>query len=412
MPGNNQIKVARLVEAGKPLEVGNAPKPTPGPKDVLVKVAACGVVCVPRVQRRRFLTRSGPAPPLTRPLCLSLPSSLLLARSPNTSNVCQGSQKVPLPKLPAIFGLDVAGTIEAVGADVLNLKVGDRVYVNPHLTCGTCPQCRRGRKDYCTSGCLRGYFAMSKDGIKLLDQYPYGGLSEYVVSPDHKIAVLPPSIDLKLAARFGYIGTSFGALRKADLGPGKTVLINGVTGTLGVAAVAIALGFGAVRILGVGRNKERLAQVDQMSPGRVVTLSSEDDVDPAQWAKAQTNGVGVDAFIDCLGAGASAESTTELIKGAVKVGGKAVFVAGGAEGTISQTYWDVLMNDIAIIGSMWFTDAEVDELVALVAAGVIDLSALEHKTFALDRVQEALSFAADRPGGFVNVVVLPNGEDA
>jgi alcohol dehydrogenase len=61
---------------------------------------------------------------------------------------------------------------------------------------------------------------------------------------------------------------------------------------------------------------------------------------------------------------------------------------------------------------MWFTDAEVDELVALVAAGVIDLSALEHKTFALDRVQEALSFAADRPGGFVNVVVLPNGEDA
>jgi alcohol dehydrogenase len=94
--------------------------------------------------------------------------------------------------------------------------------------------------------------------------------------------------------------------------------------------------------------------------------------------------------------------------------GKAVLTAGGAEGTISQTYWDVLMNDIAINGSLWFTDAEVDELVVLVAAGVINLSALEHKTFALGQAQEALSFrgASNRPGGFVNVIVLPNDEDA
>jgi D-arabinose 1-dehydrogenase-like Zn-dependent alcohol dehydrogenase len=223
-----QIKVARLVQVAKPLQVGTAEKPTSiGPNDVLVKVAACGIV-------------------------------------PNTPNVINGLyDRYPLQQLPAVFGLDVSGTIEAVGEHVMNLKAGDRCYVNPHLTCGTCALCRRDRRDLCINQCLRGYFAMSQGGAKLLEHYPMGGLSEYVVSPDVNIALIPDSIDFLTAARLGYIGTSFGALKRGDLGPGKTILINGVTGTLGVSAVAIALGLGATKILGIGRSHDRLQQVQQ-----------------------------------------------------------------------------------------------------------------------------------------------------
>ena len=109
----------------------------------------------------------------------------------------------------------------------------------------------------------------------MLRHYPFGALSEYVVSPDTNIAVLPPSIDFPTAARFGYIGTSFGGLRKGNAGPGMTLVINGVTGTLGYAAVAIALGLGCTKILGIGRNKERLEEVKNLSStGRVVVFSS------------------------------------------------------------------------------------------------------------------------------------------
>lgn len=364
-----KINVARLVAPGKPLEVGTADKPVPGPNDVLVKVAACSLV-------------------------------------PNSFNVINGYAPFVMQEFPAVFGLDVAGTIEAVGEHVLGLEVGERVYVDPWLTCNTCHQCRRGRTDLCPYGCLRGYMAPTEHGGELINQYPLGGLSEYVLSPAAKVARLPESIDLLTASRFGYTGTSFAALLKAGLGPGKTLLINGVTGTLGVAAVAIALGMGATKILGVGRNREVLERVRQMAPDRVETISSEDGVDLVAWAKACTGDLGVDAMYDCLGMGGDAGGTSALLR-AVKDGGGAALVAGGAVGDITQTYMEVLMQDVHAKGSNWFNAAEIDQMIAMIAAGVIDLSYMEHRTFLLSEVNEAFEFVGARPGGFVNVVVLP-----
>lgn len=365
------MRVARLVEVGKPLEIGEAERPVPGPRDVLVKVEACGLV-------------------------------------PNTANIVRNPLPAPfiLQELPAIFGLDVSGTIEAVGDQVLNLKVGDRVYVNPMMTCGTCHHCRQGRADVCPSSCLRGYFTQSETGKKTLARYPVGGLSQYLLSPDEKVAVLPPSIPTDLAARFGYMGTSFGAFMKAGVGPGKTVLINGITGTLGVAGTVIALGLGALKILGVGRNPDRLAEVAALSD-RVETRSSEEEGDIVDWVLEQTDGLGVDALYDCLGVGGDADTTSKLIGKGVKRGGMAVLAAGGADGKIDGSYAEFMQREVSILGSFWFTDGEVDNMIALIAAGVIDVSKYETKAFGLGEVNKAMDFVADRPGGFTNVIVKP-----
>lgn len=367
----SDIQVARLVDFGKPLEVGTATKPTPTGKDVLVKVEACCLV-------------------------------------PNAHNLITKGGEIEgfyLPQLPCVFGLDASGVVEAVGERVIGIKPGDRVYVNPQLTCGTCHQCRRGRIDICENQCLRAYFATSPGGAKILTHYPLGALSEYLLSPDANLAMLPSSIDFNTASRFGYIGTSFGGLKKAEIGPGKTLLINGVTGTLGYAAVAIALGLGCTRILGIGRNKERLAEVQGLSSnGRVRTISSEDGKDVAAWISEQTDGKGADAFYDCLGNGGDANATSALV-GSVKRGGRTVLAAGGAEGKIVQSYLEAMSRDVAVLGTMWFSNAEVDELIALIDAGVIDLSFLRHELFPLAKVNEAFEMVGDRPGGAVNVVV-------
>jgi alcohol dehydrogenase len=92
-----EINVARLVKVGEPLELGTTEKPTPSPTDVLVKVDACCLV-------------------------------------PNSYNLVTGKAGLPILDLPGIFGLDVAGTIERVGENVLNLKAGDRVHVVSKLS--------------------------------------------------------------------------------------------------------------------------------------------------------------------------------------------------------------------------------------------------------------------------------------
>ncbi|PQE19760.1 xylitol dehydrogenase protein [Rutstroemia sp. NJR-2017a WRK4] len=360
-----QINVARIVEFGKPLEVVKADKPVPGLKDVLVKVEACCLV-------------------------------------PNSHNLVKtgGREGFALPKLPCVFGLDASGVVEAVGDHVLGLKPGDRVYVDPFLTCG--------RKDLCINFCLRAYFAHSPGGEKMLTHFPLGALSEYVISPDTNLALLPASIDFATASRFGYIGTSFGGLKKANIGPGKVLLINGVTGTLGYAAVAIALGFGCTKVLGIGRNKDRLKELEGLSPnGRVRTISSEDASEITDWIHKQTGGLGPDALYDCLGNGGDANMTRTLIN-TLKKGGRAVLAAGGVEGEITQGYLEVMTRDVAILGTLWFNSAEIDELIALIDAGVIDFSFLRHEFFPLRKVNEALKFVGDRPGGAVNVVVQPS----
>ncbi|KAL8844858.1 MAG: hypothetical protein Q9176_000959 [Flavoplaca citrina] len=371
------IRVARLVEVNKPLVTGTVEKLIPGPKDVLVKVEACCLV-------------------------------------PNSYNIVTGRAGMPLPELPCVFGLDVAGEIEAVGKHVLGLRPGDRVYVDPLLTCGTCHQCRSGPKDLCINSCLRAYFAVHPGGSETLKHYPIGGLSEYVLSPDANIAVLPPNFDIDLASRLGYIGTSFAGLKKAQTGSGKSLLINGVTGTLGYAAVAIALGLGCTKILGIGRNKKRLAEVQEMSgklTSRIVVRSTEDEGDICAWIKQETGGLGPDAMFDCLGVGGDATLTSKYID-TIKAGGRAVLAAGGAGGKIEREYSRAMDHDVAILGSIWFNSAEIDELITLVSAGVIDFSFTKHKYFSLDEVNDAFKYVGNRPGGAINVVVQPQSSSA
>src|SRR5580765_2609270 len=103
------MRAARLHRIGEPMTIDTLPIPEPRPTDVLIQVKACGFV-------------------------------------PNLGNVLSKWQtwfpELPLPKLPAIFGLDASGVVVKTGNMVQRFKVGDRVYANPALSCGSCRSCR------------------------------------------------------------------------------------------------------------------------------------------------------------------------------------------------------------------------------------------------------------------------------
>ena len=121
-------------------------------------------------------------------------------------------------------------------------RPGQRVYVTPGLYCGACPTCRADDTTNCDNFTFSGYFGFGPDLQLQLGAYPYGGMSEYVLAPQHNLVLLPDKVTFEQAARFGYLGTAYAALRKAEVGPGTTILVNGATGVLGPDAVLIALG--------------------------------------------------------------------------------------------------------------------------------------------------------------------------
>ena len=361
------MRVARLYEAGKPFKVETIPTPEPGYGDVRVRVKACGLI-------------------------------------PNLKNVVGGQQWYVLPPLPAVYGLDAAGVIDACGPGVFGFKPGDRVYMNPLLSCGGCHYCQSGRPLNCESFTLRAYFSTGPNADQMQERYPYGGLSEYMTASVGSLVKLPDSVSFEQGARFGYLGTSYRALKAGGMAPGKWVLVNGVTGTLGVGTVQLALAMGATRILGIGRNRDVMARLEALAPGRVHCVALGDQPIP-DWVKGLTEGVGAEILIDCQGAGASVDVTNECIQ-SLQRGGRGLFV-GATVGDAKANYLWLLLTTIQFGGSVWFTTDEGREMAELAGQGVLDLSSLETKAFPLDQINEAFALVIQRLGGFTNVVVTP-----
>ena len=365
------MRVARLHEIGGPLLIEELPVPEPRPTDVLVAVKACGVV-------------------------------------PNLKNVLtkwpQWFPYLPLPKLPAIFGLDVAGVVADVGSQVHSIRAGDRVYVNPARGCGSCRACRSGEIVNCPGFTFQGYFGRGPLSQAVFDAYPYGGMSEYITAPQSALVKLADSTSFEEAARFGYLGTAYSAIRKSGAGPGRSLLVNGIGGALGLSVALVGLATGVTTILGTGRNQALLDRVKALSPGRVNVLAV-GNRPIRDWAFEQTGGDGVDAVIDTLPPG-SPSSAMQNALDALRRGGRAVNIGGVGETLLLNVHRMMGMN-IQLIGSCWFSTGEGQDLAEMARAGTLNLSVLEHRRIPLQNVNEGLESLQDASRGFNNFVVIP-----
>lgn len=367
---------ARLHAYGQPMTLDRIDVPEPRPTDVLVEIKACGVV-----------------PNLARVV-----SNFFGSLTPDNKL---------MPPLPAIFGLDPAGVVAKVGEQVLAIRPGDRVYVNPARSCGSCRICRSGAPLDCPSFTLQGYFGRSQE---IMRAYPYGGLAQFITAPVTSLVKLPDNVSFEAAARLGYFGTAYSALRKLGVGPGRTLLINGISGQLGLNAALLALAMGATKILGTGRNAALLERVKKLAPERIAVFSVPEAKpglgDPlVTWAKKESDGYGVDAMLDCLPPGAPATAILRALF-CLRRGGQAINVGAVLETLTLNAFW-MMTNRVGIGGSVWFTTAEGEDMAAMAGAGTLDLSVLEHRVSPLSKINEVLAGMDHRDGGFTNFVIDP-----
>ncbi len=362
------MRAARLHAPDTPFRIDEIPIPEPGPGDAVIAVRACGVV-------------------------------------PNMRNIVRGGHWRTLPPLPAVMGLDAAGVIAKLGRGVEGLAEGDRVYVNPALSCGVCDYCRRGASPLnCDQGALQGYFGFRPAAGAMLAKYPYGGFAEYTVAPARNLVKLSAAVSFEAGARFGYLGTAYAALQTGRAKAGGTLAIIGATGTLGVNAMLFALAMGAARIVPIARNEERLARLKALAPGRIEPIVI-DGADIADRLREATGGIGPELVLDCLGASASAETTSQAIDGMMR-GGTLVNI-GALSQPLALAPMRFMATALTYRGSNWFTVAQGEQMVALADVGLVDLDIFEYRSLALEEVNEALAAVGENPGGFVNIVVHP-----
>lgn len=270
---------------------------------------------------------------------------------------------------PWVVGSDGAGVIEAVGAAVTRVKVGDRVILNPGVvdrTC-TCEYCRDGDQPLCLS-------------YGVLGEHRPGTLAEYIVVPDANVELLADDISWEVAAAFPLATLTAWRMvvTRARVQAGDHVLIWGIGGGVALAALQICKQLGA-EVWVTSGSDEKLARAQALGADHVINHRAGD---AGKQVRIATNKRGMDVVIDSVGEATWAQSLVALGKR-----GRLV-TCGGTSGPMVQTdvrrmFW----NQWTLMGSTMGSDAEFSAIAAALRAG--ELLPPVDSVFALDTARDA-----------------------
>jgi propanol-preferring alcohol dehydrogenase len=342
------MKAVRLVEIAGPLQMQDVPTPVPGAGDVLVRVRAAGI-CHSDVHYRAGVSPVGP--------------------------------------LPITLGHEIAGVVEAVGAQVTTVKPGDRVCLHYLVTCGNCHYCNRGNEQFCATG-------------KMLGKHIDGGYAEAIAVPARGVIPLPDEIPFEHGAvMMCSSSTVLHALRKARMQPGETVAVFGLGG-LGMSAVQLAVALGALEVYGVDINGKKLAQAELYGAVPVNAAAT----DPVTEIRRLTGGRGVDVALEVIG-------LPKVMRQAIQslaFLGRAVLVGIADRLLEVDSYRELVGREAEVIGCSDHLLQEFPLLIELARRGKLDLSGVVTRTVPLEA--SAINATLDQLERFdsdVRTVIVP-----
>ncbi|MFQ5343030.1 MAG: zinc-binding dehydrogenase [Anaerolineae bacterium] len=252
-------------------------------------------------------------------------------------------------EMPHIGGSDIAGLIAGLGDGVTGFQVGQRVVVNPTLSCGDCEWCRRGEDSLC-------------DQFGVIGEHSRGGMAEYVVVPARNVMPMPDEFPFAEAAAAPLVFlTAWRALiTRGQVRPGEDVLILGASGGVASAAIQVARLAGA-RVYAVTSSPEKAEKARALGADWTVDRTQQN------WSKAvfeATNRRGVDLVLENVGAATWFDSLRSA-----KKGGRIV-TYGATSGPRPQTdiryiFW----KQLSILGTTMSTRSEFHDVMNLVWQG-------------------------------------------
>ena len=343
------MRAAVLIEAGKPLQIDQINIANPGPHEVLIRTAACG-------------------------LCHS------------DLHFLAGTYPHPLPASP---GHEAAGIVEAVGSEVRTVKVGDAVVTCLSAFCGHCEYCVTGRMSLCLGGDTRRKAGEAPrltrpDGSIMNQMLNLSAYAEMMLVHEHACVAIHPDMPLPQASVIGCAvttgaGTIFNACKVT---PGETVAVIGCGG-VGLATINAAKIAGAGRIIAADPMPEKRALAMKLGATDVIDPM---DADAAKQIQELTKG-GVDHAIEAVGRPASGELAVKSLK---RGGTATILGMMPLQHSVGLSAMDLLSGKKlqgAIMGGNRFP-VDIPRLVDFYLRGLLDLDTIISETIPLERINE------------------------
>jgi acryloyl-coenzyme A reductase len=343
--------VVRAPGGADVLKIEQIPDPTPGPKDVVIRVDACGV-CFHDIVTRNGTLKFG-------------------------------------VRMPCVLGHEISGTVLEVGRDVRGFRRNDRVAtVQRYHICGSCRFCRGGREPLCPERKFTGDWGL------------VGGYAEFVAIEDDNVALVPDGVALQDASIVACaVGTILNAIREVGrLAPGESALVTGAGGGLGMHAVQLARLAGA-QVVAQTTSAEKADLIRSLGAHEVIVHSRGEDFSAA--VRATTGGEGVDVAIDNVGS-----QLFEPIRRSMGVGGRWIMIGQLTGQFVPFNPAQLFLKSVSMLSATSTTRRQLEECLALVARGAIKPIV----SLALPLEQAAQAHALLEAGKAAGRIVLrPNG---
>jgi L-iditol 2-dehydrogenase len=332
------------------LAVKNVPKPKVGPKDVLVKVKAAGFCG----------------------------SDLELVRGNRVD--------VSPPRIP---GHELSGEVAEVGSQASKFKLGERVVVEPIISCGECRNCQVGRYNICSN-------------LKFMGVHVDGAFAEYLSAPENRVYRIPDHLSFEAAAVLEPTAVGVHVVERAQVSTGDTVVVIGA-GPIGLQVAQVAKVTGASCIIMADVFDHRLKLAKRLAADHVINAAKGD---VAEVVNEITDGEGADVVIEAVGKSSTILRTIDL----VRVGGR-IHVAGlSVERFVTEppTFWmKALLKEVTVETSRSYAAGNWRTAIKLVSKGLVNCEALVSHTFPLEDAARAFEVADSKLENAVKVLFKP-----
>jgi alcohol dehydrogenase len=280
-------------------------------------------------------------------------------------------------KLPLVVGVEAAGEIAAVGAQVSGLRVGQSVALYGGMTCGTCKACQEGRDNLCEN--IAGIMGFHVDGFA----------RDLVNMPARLVVPVPAGVSMRDAscAPIAFATVEHMLFDNAKLQPGETVLVQAGGSGIGTAAIKMAKAIGCTVITTIG-DDAKAAKAKALGADHVINYKTERF---ETITRKLTNKKGVDVVFEHVGGEGFNGSLLVL-----KRGGRLVTCGSTAGPTVTMNLMQLFQQQYKIFGSFGATLANIRTSLAKMANGlapVIDMEVpLAQFERGLDRIESRQVF--------------------
>jgi len=284
-------------------------------------------------------------------------------------------------KEPMVIGHECAGIIEDVGSEVKHLVPGDRVALEPGISCWRCEPCKQGFYNLCSE-------------MKFFATPPvHGSLANQIVHPAYLCFKLPDNLTLEEGAMCEPLSVGVHACRRASVGPETNVLIMGA-GPIGLVTVLCARAFGAPRIIIADVDEERLSMAKNVGSDECILVSKDSqDIDEEVTRIKNATGRNINVTFDCAG---FAKTMSTGLK-ATSAGGR-ICLVGMGQNEMNLPLTQASAREVDIFGVFRYRNTW-PLCLEFISSGKVDVKPLITHRFGFSQKEVEDAFETSAAGG-------------